>query len=391
MRHLAEALEEWLKTRAPRLEVLILDLAALDDETWCEFVRSHPRLISVEAAESLTAHAHYLVGREPKNALLVARLATRIVEQAMIQASQANEFLLTAGDAYKEYAAALFDLARFTDAIDACSQAEMYYGLRDVPEKTATLDLLRGQVLHRLGQREKGIQVVESSANLLLSWCNNPRRYVEGRTILAGLLFREGRYEDAARVLDDSIEYAQSEGDSALLAYIVDQTGAYWYGMGDLPKAKECLDTALRLFTEVGMASEALRVREGLAKVLATQGRYNEAVSEQFTIRSEYLRMGMPVVAAIAGLEVLDYLFLAGRTDDVRSLCLEMIQTFSSARLPDRAMRALAHLNVLAQKDSATEDTVGEVKAYLRALRSDPETEFPFGEFDGGGAAAPAF
>jgi hypothetical protein len=84
--------------------------------------------------------------------------------------------------------------------------------------------------------------------------------------------------------------------------------------------------------------------------------------------------------------DVVGYLFLAGRLDDIAPLCTEMVKTFMQAGLPDRAMKALAYLNELAQQRVAQREHVAGVKQYLREFQSNPLADF---DQDGSHGATP--
>jgi hypothetical protein len=130
------------------------------------------------------------------------------------------------------------------------------------------------------------------------------------------------------------------------------------------------------MFESAGLYAEMPRVRKGIVEILVARNRFNEAISELYMARSEFLSMEMPVVAALVSLDIVDLLLVQKRTSEVELLCNEMITTFTRARLPINAMKALQHLQSLASASTVTDDDVQRVRAYLELLPSDPDQLF---------------
>jgi len=271
------------------------------------------------------------------------------------------------------------------EADQACRNAAMYYAiispLRAI--EFSILALIQGQVLHGLGKSDEGLRLIERHAHLFFSFYADKKKYVEARTIYAVVLLKRQEYSRALTALEESARMAAEDKDTEVLAYILNNIGICWVNLGNLQKAKECLTAAAEMFAARHLRAESVRVRGSLALLLIRLGKFNEAVSEYYICRSTFLELDMPLVAAQAGLRVVEVLFLAGRTSQVPSLCAELVKTFTDAKLPREAQKALAHLGELARLRKADEPTVRFVREFMEHLEINPTAEFKPGPDEG--------
>jgi tetratricopeptide (TPR) repeat protein len=281
------------------------------------------------------------------------------------------------GDAWREYASALFETGYYTDARMAVQEAKSIYRLSPTTGRNeALLRIIEGRVLHELGFTAEGLALIEQSAETLLHRFDDKKSYVTARIAHAIVLFTMEEYRTAADTLSRAATLAQEQEDSETLAYIVNLVGRCSVRLRDFRRAEECFRAALEMFESAGLYAEMPRVRKGIVEILVARNRFNEAISELYMARSEFLSMEMPVVAALVSLDIVDLLLVQKRTSEVELLCNEMITTFTRARLPINAMKALQHLQSLASASTVTDDDVQRVRAYLELLPSDPDQLF---------------
>jgi len=329
--------------------------------------------------QKLCERSHMLLSRHPREALVIARvgvsLATRVVDDVAVVVE-------TTGDAWKHLAAALRELSEHREALAAAHSALEAYAMLETEvslHKMAAVDLIKAQSLYAVGQPFEALSLIERATHFILAFSQDRKQYVKARIIYAYMFMELGRFEDALGVLKGSAEIAQLDDDTEMLAYILNNVGLCYVHLGRLAEARPCFDTALEIFDALGMKAEVENVRSALAVSLIEAGRYNEAISEMYIRRNNYLQMGMPVVAAEISLHIVELLFLANRVGDVPSLSSEMIKAFRRVGLHREAVKALGYVNRLAQRHRLNRDRVAAARRFLERLQESPSALFGAG------------
>lgn len=356
----------------------IEELAAISEDEFHARAAETPMLRDSMLAQKLIGDAHELLGREPAKALAVARVATRIAACLVAPETETDLALRIEGDAWREYAAAQFELGHFDIALGAVRQADLFYSVSPITmvRESAILGLIRGRIYDALGNSEAGLLEIERSGNMLKGFCDDAKTYVKARTIYASILLSMMRYEEALDVFESSSALAEEEGDTETLAYILNCVGLCAHHLGDQERAQQCFETAMQMFEDLGLKQEIPRSRGGMVLVLIARGRYNEAISELYKNRADFLALRMPILAAEVSLRIVDTLLLANRADDVAPLCQEMINTFLRAKLPREAQKALAYLTEVASQRRVTSVDIEYVRSFVHLLEDRPDHVF---------------
>jgi tetratricopeptide (TPR) repeat protein len=372
----ALAFHTWLQNPSEELETQVRELAEMPEAGFQAVLRADPRIVSVAATRKLLALAYDARLRTSPRGVWLAKLAVRIARDTWEGESQVDTAIEVEGDAWREYAACLLGTGNFPLARIAAQRARELYALTSAEHNAAVLSLYEGRILHELRQSERGLVLVEQGTNLLRELFRDEKRYVQGRTIQASILMELNRFEEAARVLYSVVQPARAMGDTETYAQITYFIGRCMAKLGQTEAAKTVLHEAAKLFHDLDMLAEAPRVRGTLAQMLVEEGRYNEAISEFYLARAEYLRLGLPVIAALVSLDIVDLLVILNRTSEVEHLCNDMIRVFTSAKLPHNALQALAHLQSLSIRTAVSAEDVQHVRTYLELLPSDPDRPF---------------
>lgn len=359
----------WLDRPDPGSAV-VRELLDLSDEDLAHFISLHQPFAVRAAVILLLETSHRSLSAAPRDSVTLSRLATRLAVH-----DRAAE-----GDAWKEYGEALLSAGDYRDANAACLRAgAIYNSLRDrrhrVYERTH-LKLIQSQVSYFLGDVDRALELADTAAMELELMPSKKKEYVRARTTYATILVGVQRLEEGLRALEECAEVARQEDDREVLASLVNNIGGVHARLGNLTEAKECYRTALQGFVSLGLKTEMPRVHGGLARILMQEGRYNEAISEHYKARAAYLELEMPVVAAEVTLYIIETLFIAGRMNDIPSLSVEAMDTFSKAHLPREAAKALAYVNACAQRNTLTRDTVEDVREFFHRLQADASLEF---------------
>jgi len=310
-----------------------------------------PMALGSAATRRLIALAHDALSRDPNRAVWISRLAIRVAKY--------GDALADEGDAWREYAAALLEVGDYEDAHIAVERARMVYRLAGGAEHNhAVLLAVEGRILHELGDSLRGLQRIDESARTLLR-LNDKKTYVRVRSIYAVVLFNLCRYREAA----DTYAEMVNDYDTETLAHAVLMIGRCAVKLGEIERARQCFETALEMFEDLGLQPEIPRVRKGMAEVLIAHGRVHEAISELYKARAEFLTMELPILGALVALDVIDLLLAVGRMSEIELLC-----NACPERLPPNAAEAFAALRERARRACVTEDDVQRVRGFLERL-----------------------
>jgi tetratricopeptide (TPR) repeat protein len=368
-------LAEWIETLDPGEERIAVAMGEVSEEHWKAVSDSLPAPFEAHAINHVINRAHELLGRTPAVAQSLARLALRMAGQ--LNHATCPDVPLIEGDAWRECAAAHLEMGEHADAYDAiCAARTRYSQSRSARVNAAILLLVEARTLFELGRWDDAVAAVEYASHELLDSGADRKKYVQARTIHAIILVGIGQYDAALDVFSTAADLAMQAGDKETLAYILSNVGFCAAKLEDPARAKRCLDSALRYFEELGLRSEMPHVRAALVTILKQQGRYNEAISELFKVRAEFLSLRVPNAAAIASLRIIEVLLLCGRGSEVPALCDEMIRTFTVARLQKNLLIALAYLNEVARGRQLLAADIGYVTAFIEEAEKTPDLVF---------------
>ncbi|MBV8543752.1 MAG: hypothetical protein JO093_05640 [Acidobacteria bacterium] len=374
-RECARLLEVWVDTFDSDAEKVALALGEAPEARCQEVLKQCEQRLQNDAVSRVIVRAHDLLPRSPRDAQRLARLALRMTRH--LKDDPSRDLPLIEGDAWRECAAAHLELSEFADAYDAVTNARACYSRTEASRINATiLALIEGRTLYELGKAKEALAIVDRASTELLDLSVDRKKYVQARTIYASILAGMADYDAALDVFSAAADFAMKAGDQQTLAYVLSNAGLCAAKLEDYPRARKCFNSALQYFADLGLVSEMPHVRAALVTILRQQGRYNEAVSELYKVRAEFLSLGIPVAAAIASLRIVEVLLLCGRTRDVPELCDEMFQTFASARLQNNLLLALGYLSEIARERELAASDVTYVASFMEEAEHNPDQEF---------------
>ena len=409
---LAVELNRWLGDKtftdiAPVLEVLSLPVSQ-----WRALFHSWPMDARMPLTRALVDRAYELQHRSPKDALHVARLATRTANFISGRSDDLPMALELEGDAWREHARALMYTGYYEEAMRSADQAAYRYRIsfndagetspslddndtnrsvmvdvlrelllgsstpipapkQQVLEKATRLELVVGEIMHLQGRSDEGLSTIARSCDLLLYCFNEKEMYVKGRLLYGKILIQRKRFIEAVAVFDETfvvaveIEYLEGQ------AHLVNNLGVCYYYLGDFDKAKPCAETAMQYFEQLRKPIAAIRPRTLLVLLLMEQGKanktlYNKAAAELFKTRAAWLEVGMRREAALVMVDIIRALILAGRQQHIN--WADMNRTFAQAELADAAMDALRHLEAIHSTRPLTLDDIEDATQIIAHL-----------------------
>ena len=319
--------------------------------------------------------------REPPKAKTVAKLAIEIAARVHDTSVRTSvRALLLEGRATYEYAAAILRMGQYGDAEAAVLRARHLFLIpetfRLVTNEVALLDVVHGQILHFLGRSDEGLSMIDDAADYFLLVCEDRKRYVSARTIGASVLMRLKRFEEADAVLTQTIDFATEDQDKETIAYMLHNIAICAAEKGDETRAQNCHEEAVALFEELGMVVEMPRARGAFIAILRRRGKLAEAISEYYKVRNDYIRLGMPLIAARSSMEIAELLLQANRFHEAEHLCSTILDVFVGAQFHREIARSLEYLQECAAHQKLNTHAIQHVRHFLDSISSDDEAVF---------------
>lgn len=319
--------------------------------------------------------------REPLKAKTVAKLAIEIaarVHDTSVRTSA--RALLLEGKATYEYAAAILRIGQYDDAQAAVFRARHLFSIPEtfqlVTNEVALLEIVHGQILHFLGCSDEGLCMIDEAADYLLLVCEDRKRYVAARTIAASVLMRLKRFDEADAVLAQTIDFATEDQDKETVAYMLHNIAICAAEKGDETRAQNCHEEAVALFEELGMVVEMPRARGAFIAILRRRGKLAEAISEFYKVRNDYIRLGMPLIAARSSMEIAELLLQANRYHEAEHLCSTLLDVFVGAQFHREIARSLKYLHECAVHQKLNTNAIQHVRHFLDSISSDDAAVF---------------
>ena len=186
---------------------------------------------------------------------------------------------------------------------------------------------------------------------------------------------RRGMLREACVSYAKATEAARQTNDLATLASAFNNLGYTHADLGEHAAAVEALHQALPIFEELGMASEAIRTRWVLGRVLLSQGRYQQARAFFVDARAGFLEFGMAEEAGLTGLDLVEALLGLSELGRARIVLETVAGEFQRANLGERAAAALDYLRDMVGTLRGREAT-RHVREYVKRLREEPLQAF---------------
>jgi tetratricopeptide (TPR) repeat protein len=308
----------------------------------------------------------------PRDAVELTALAIEIADNLETATSQLR------GAAWRERAYALFYIGDFVGAERALCASERHFTESVVNE----YDLARVGVVRALV--EQGLEDYTSAIGHARASVHQFRVYGDqtklgaARLAQVNLLLACHQFEQAYEELVASRDALIQSSDTATYGGVLGNLGYCCWKLSRHDEALLYLDAAAQLFEALGIQSEAVRSRWNAARVLATEGRFTDAVLRLRAVVREAEDIGMIALATEASLEIAEVRLAAGSLDEVEEICRAAISRYQRSNLEYTvpALSALALMQEAVRNRTATQKLVRHVREYLHRVPQEPHLLF---------------
>ncbi len=316
-------------------------------------------LFSVRVIRSTLKHSRHTMVGYPVQGLALARLATLLTPHLPARTPyEAQRALFLEAETYRLYAAALFRSGRNFEAQRAAEEARRLYRIPMVQRahrsSESILDITYGQIVFRLGEPERGLEIVSRAADHLHIVYGDTLRFLKGRILYGNLLMEQRRWADAIDAYGEVLEIANETNNLELRATVVYNTSLCGKRL-QREHAEECNARGLKLLEQSGIAGDV--PRSGWMYVIELQqtGRQHAAISELYKIRQGYVDAGLELEGhASVTPAIVEALVGIGRYDEAQFIGEYAVRKLSEAGLIFAERRIRKALEVAPPAGGAT-------------------------------------
>lgn len=220
---------------------------------------------------------------------------------------------------------------RFAEALDLLNGAIALYREVSEPHLQGRVLMTKGLTLQYSGDLPGAAACFRDSL-FLLDGIRDPRLVVAGQFNLINCMFDSGRTNDAAGLIPD----------------------------------------ARRLLEMVGMRSDLVHLRWLEARVLAAQGKTEDAEQAFLEVRNAFTEDRIAFAAALVSLDLAALYVRGGKAAQAQRMAREMIPIFQSCEVPREALAAVIVLQKSAEVEQLSLDLVEEVATFLKRVQAHP-------------------
>ncbi len=337
---------------------------------------SRASLHTVGALEALAREVEARLDREPREALVIAELATSIAAAIPAMTYPPIVVAQARAHAWKDRGQALCYLARHDEALEALDRADaLLNSFGTLAHDLAIIRFVRATTLQEMGRFEESMQLL-AECRAVFRAHGDARRSLRCGIAEGCLLHRMKRFREAREMYTALLEVAQELDDRRAEAHLHHDIGYISVELSDFSAAESHLDRAVALARELDWPVQAARSEGARGVLFSRRGEYRRAVSHLKTVRRTFLEHGLVEEAGLCALEIVNARLALGEPHEAESLARQVVLEFTNAGLNSRAITALGYLSEAIAARTASVAMVGGVREYIVSLRKYPEREF---------------
>lgn len=361
-------------------EATLRALLAGARETWMPTLRQHPEYRTAGVVRKLIEASSRAIDTMPPDAVELTALATEIADHLEPAAYPTDTIPRLRGAAWRERAYALFYTGAFADAGAALRASESHFSDCVVEEyEMARVGIVRALVERGREQYPAALDSARASAQVFRTF-EDATRSVSARLAEVHLLFSCSELDAAYATLMELKTQLEHSDDTDTYARVLANLG---YCCGRLGRSADALSyhgAAAQLFEELGVHCDAVRQWWNVARVLAHEGRFDDAIPRLRSLQTDFQQLGMLASATQVSLDLAELLVERGAFAEVEGICRTAMAIFERGQLEQTApaLTALALMKEAASHRTATAALVRQVRDTVRRIPDQPKLLFAF-------------
>jgi tetratricopeptide (TPR) repeat protein len=339
-------------------------------------VASRPEYYTAGVVRKLAGAADQAQYSVPRHALMLGETASAIAGMLSKKTYTHNEIAALRGLSWKQQANANRQLGRFNAALDALDRAERAYRELPRPElDLASVTFIRATLYAEQQTYELAAQLAEESS-AVFARLGQSELYFRSSHLQGWIAFEQRQLGQAQLIFDTVVAYGETTNDLKWIARGTQALGNCYLERRDFTNAVQFLHRSMVAFRELGIRSEEIRSRWGLALIVQRDGRHRMAVQRLIEVRYEFASLGSVSDAALVTLDLMETYLLMGQPREVRRAAGNIVKLFKEAGMVTDALTAAGYLKQAAAMSSVTPSLIDYIRRYLRRVDMQPDLVF---------------
>ncbi|HYO12234.1 MAG TPA: hypothetical protein VE685_03450 [Thermoanaerobaculia bacterium] len=341
-----------------------------------ELVQADERFHCLRLCELLKAQVRDLWSEDPAAVTGLASLAVQIAErlsptrygEKLVEDARALAWAHL-GNAYRIAS----DLRRAEEALRVAMEHHGRAG-EDILTEAEILSFA-ASLRNSQGRYEQAARLLDRVIKIYRS---GKERHLEGRALVQkGLaLGYGGQYSRAIRLIRNGLSRIDIEREPRLAVAAQHNLLMYLSESGRHQEAWDTLEKHRHLYVNHGDRMHLVRLRWLEGAITRDLGRLEEAEAALEEARGAFMELGIGFDAALVSLDLAMVYALRGDHGQVKRLATEMVPIFESRDVHQEAIAALLIFKQAAEAERVSLELLGRIAAWLQRSRREPDARF---------------
>jgi AraC-like DNA-binding protein len=278
------------------------------------------------AVRLLVEAAHASCEREPMHARNIAEAAVAIADQLTLAEYPAPVLYMLHGLAWKERANAMRFIGEYQEALVSLDRSEREF--QRLPMRSIELGniaYIRAVVLTYMDRLDEAERFAAESAGLFAAF-GDTERWLLSTAAQAAILYYRSDYTAALAIFERLLRHAEENGATVEIARHSTNAGVCCVKIGNAAQAARHLLIARQIYTRLENELEVVRVDRWMAVLSRVDGDLTESITRLRRVRSEFERLSLLDDAALATIDLVESLIMAGQTSEIAEVCSDTMR-----------------------------------------------------------------
>lgn len=359
-----------MKREDAEAEPLVAELLAGTREEWMPRLMADAKFRTAGVVRRLIAAMPATVRATPRDAVVIASLATLVADDFSDSDYGHDETGLLRGSAWRERAFASFYVGDHASASRAAAIAfNALVTCAPADHELARLQVLNAVISRDDDQVARGMGQLKDAETYFLA-SGQIDRVVSTLITKTALMAKVGNFAAATEVTERLVSDYDLILSNVQRAMLHGNLGYYYSEIGNVVAALKEFDIAAFMFDSLGMKADAIQNRWNVAVIFERTGRIEEALQRLLQVASEFESLGMNGWATKAALSAAQIHVAREEYKAVEAICERALDQYRRTGLANssRAMTAIALLREASRRRHVPSTLISNVAASVRDL-----------------------